>query len=168
MGSYVLPAYIELENFQVDDIWLSTQIINAKIATLVGEGTMLINISDEKELQEIQSDFEIMSDLISDLEVSREFNEQLSKYKHCDLTISNIGSWVSQKVSLIENGRLKLSETYFCDTMNSTPSLLFGIGIYIGLFNKELQILLNMNKASINETYAKRFSEILFTNFENF
>jgi hypothetical protein len=59
---------------------------------------------------------------------------------------------------------VKLVETYFCDAMKSTPSIINGCVLYCSFWNGELQFALTLNASLIAKEHGQRLVDLFVSN----
>ena len=83
---------------------------------------------------------------------------RLNKKNKCDLLLSNIGTHVVNRKKVID-GPIKITETYFGDSLTSNPNILPALMFHVAFWNGEIMIQLSSNKSSIGSIYIEQLVE---------
>jgi hypothetical protein len=85
---------------------------------------------------------------------------RLNRKNKCDLLLSNIGTHVVNHKKLVK-GPLKITETYFGDSLCSDPNILPALMFHVCFWNGQIMIQLSSNKSSIGSVYCDQLVEFM-------
>lgn len=132
-------------------IWKDSAYVDDLIAksTSIDDGKLFLTTHDKMAIEHFNRLFEECIDR------NRNVCEKMSETNHCDLILSNIGRYVNDRKKLV-NGKFKISEIYYGDSLISNPNMLSALILHVSNWNGEIQMLLSSNLAAIGSVFVNR------------
>jgi hypothetical protein len=144
------------------NVWKDSEYINREIekSASMEDGSLFLTTHDLESIKEFNSAIRAL--LNSDVKSSG-LPAAVAHGNTTDLIFSNTGKWVfDSKRQFVRPWHIV--ETYYGDSMSSTPSLLSALIFHLAFWNGELQFLLSSSRSSI----APCFTDRLVFLFERF
>ncbi len=132
-------------------IWKDSAYVNEMIDqnTCIDNGRLFLTTHDKKAVEHFNRLFEDCFD--------RHLNvcKMMSETNHCDLILSNIGTYVYDRKKCV-NGKFRISEIYYGDSLISNPNMISALILHVSNWNGEIQMLLSSNLAAIGSIFVNR------------
>lgn len=94
------------------------------------------------------------------LSVTERCERMREETSHCDLVMSNIGTYVYERKRPIGGfvGPFTMIESYHGDSLNSSPNVMPALIFHISTWCDEIQVMLSSNKSAIGSIFVDRLA----------
>jgi hypothetical protein len=140
------PYFGEYKSIWKDSVYVDEVIGKS---TYIDNGKLFLATHETKAVEHFNRLFEDCIDR------QKNVCEKMSETNHCDLILSNIGTYVNDRKKCV-NGKFQISEIYYGDSLISNPNMLSALILHVSNWNGEIQMLLSSNLAAIGSVFVDR------------
>jgi hypothetical protein len=163
LTAWVDPKIPYTELGQFENIWKDTKVIDdlVKNATDMSTGAIFKYSHNYDYFYEVNS---VFAGKIDDMNYLMNYMDSMSE---CDISFSNIGTFVYNEKQLTSFGPFKIEETFYTDSLcNTRTCLLSSLFYHISYWNEKLMIALCSNKAAMGSGFTERLVQLFKDNLK--